>query len=132
MKEYLVYAFNIRKGVPSLQIELTNTIEKFMQCIVYLLKWNIPISQDTVNYCIEFYIYEVLNLPELKLKLNLNSKLKLNSKSKSDLPSPIYHEHKDSLTVAMLRPLLNDARYEKTCMALNVKPNSELYALCRI
>ena len=125
MKEYLVYAFNIRKGVPSLQIELTNTIEKFMQCIVYLLKWNAPVSQDTVNYCIEFYIYEVLNLPELKLKLKLKN-LNLN------LNAPLYHEYKDSLTVAMLRPLLNDARYEKTCIALDVKPNSELYALCRI
>ncbi len=123
MKEYFVYAFNIRKGVPNLQLELTTTMEKLIHCITYLLKWNAPVTDDTVKYCVDFYMYEVLNLPEVKAKIGMHG---------SGAGGVIYHEHKDSLTVAILRPLLNDARYEKTCMALGIKPDQELYAPCRI
>ena len=118
MKEYLVYAFNLRKGV-NIQEELSSTIDKFKLCINHLLSWHAPVTHEAVVFCIDYYLFEILSLPGFN--------------DKADKVTPvIYHEHKDSLTVAILRPLLNDARYEKTCNLLNVTPDSELYARVKI
>jgi hypothetical protein len=120
MKDYLVYAFNIRKGLYNLQEELVSTVDKFTFCVGHLIKLGAPVTVDAVDFCTEYYLYEILEL----FKITLKGKFKSSA--------VIYHEYKDSLMVAILRPLLNDARYEKTCFMLGVKPDNQLYEKIKI
>ena len=110
MKDYLTYAFNVRQNLTNLTEELKVTIDKFLPCIVKLVEWGCPVTDDAIKFCIIYYLYEFL--PVL---------------CKDATGAPVYHEYMDKLTVAMLRPLLNDSRYEKTCRHLNIEPCKELY-----
>lgn len=119
MKEYLIYVYNIKKSVTDKTIETTNTISKFITVTKMLLSWGVKVNDNVVDFCTDFYLYEFLRLP---LFMNV---IKARH---DDLTKPVYHEHKDGLRVALLRPLLNDYRYEQTCDAHNVKPDDEIYA----
>jgi hypothetical protein len=77
---------------------------------------NAPVTENAVAFAVKYYMYEFLELPNFKVKVKINT------------PVP-YHEHMDKLMVAMLRPLLNDARYEKTCKVAQQKPRDELWVV---
>jgi hypothetical protein len=115
MKDYLKYAFNVRQNISNLTEELDSTVQKFLECAVKLVEWGCPVSDDAVKCCVDYYLHEFI--AALKIKTCL---------------IPEYHEYKDRLTVAILRPLINDARYEKTCYCLNVEPCGELYQKIKI
>ena len=119
MKDYLTYAFNIRQNLTNLTEELDSTVIKFLVCVEQLVAWGCPVSQNAVNFCIDYYLHEFLSI-------------KAFNALKFQTVNPEYHEYKDKLVVAMLRPLLNDSRYEKTCRVLNVTPNRELYQKIKI
>jgi hypothetical protein len=113
MKDYLIYAFNIRTGSNSnlnLTAELNETIAKFLSCVVQLLEWGASVTKEADSFAINHYMFEFLSLPGF---------------SRTGVVP--YHEHMDGLKVAMLRPLLNDARYEKTCLLVNQKPCEDLW-----
>jgi hypothetical protein len=114
MKDYLTYAFNIRQNLINLTEELNQVISKFMKSITQLLAWGASVNSEAQKFAVNHYLYEFLALPAFT----------------TELPVP-YHEFMDKLTVAMLRPLLNDARYEKTCRVLHQSPCAELYASAR-
>ncbi len=114
MKDYLIYAFNIRAGSAgsnlNLTTELNETIAKFLSCVAQLIEWDAPVTQESADFSINHYMFEFLLLPGFNRNIAVP-----------------YHEHMDSLKVAMLRPLLNDARYEKTCLIVKQKPCEELW-----
>jgi hypothetical protein len=118
MKDYLTYAFNIRQNIVNLTEELQEVTGKFLDCIKQLLDWGATVSKEAAEFAVNYYLYEFLSLPAFKVKLQ----------NFAEVP---YHEHLDKLTVAMLRPLLNDARYEKTCLSLGQKPCEELFISAR-
>jgi len=115
MKEYLEYAFNIRTNITNLTEELNSVIAKFTICIEQLIEWGAPVTEEAVKFAVNFYLYEFLSLPAFKLKASTYT---------GSVP---YHEFMDKLQVAMLRPLLNDSRYEKTCKITGQQTCKELW-----
>ena len=117
MKDYLVYVFNMKSSssVPK-TTELHQTLDKYKDCIQSLIAWGAIISEEALSFCIKYYLYEFLELPGFKER-------------PGGPPGPTYHEQMEALEVAILRPLLNDFRYERTCRVLNVVPNKELFFL---
>lgn len=116
MKDYLTYAFNIRTNIENLTQELNTVIIKFLTCVTQLLEMKAPVTEKAVAFAVNYYMYEFLELPNFLVDVKITA------------PVP-YHEHMDKLMVAMLRPLLNDARYEKTCKIAQQKPRDELWVL---
>lgn len=110
MKQYLVYCFNCRQNISDKTAETDLVIDKFKHTIMLLMSWNAPITQQTYDLCVEFYLYEIIAL----FKDHYTSEV-------------IFHEHMDPKIVAIHRPLLNDYRYEQTCFLLGQNPNIEIY-----
>ncbi len=117
MKDYLMYAFNIRKDITNLSTELNSVISKFMVCVHQLLEWGATVTSDTAKFCVEYYLYEFATLLPIKTVIM------------QAVEPPVYHEYKDKLMVAILRPLLNDARYERMCLVMKQEPSKEVYNL---
>jgi hypothetical protein len=114
MTDYFKYAFNVRKDLVNFTAELNEVIEKFLRCVNQLILWKCEITDEACIYAGKYYMFEFLKFDAFKTQINFENVVK-------------YHEHMDKLEVAMLRPLLNDARYEKTCKALNIIPAKDLY-----
>ena len=116
LKAYVTYVFNFKKDITNLTAELNCAITKFLVSVESLIEWGAPVTEKTCNFACENYLHEFLAL-FIKYKA-MTFKLR-----------PVYHERMDKIQVAMLRPMLNDRRYEQTCKVLNLKVNEEVYKL---
>ena len=109
---YLFYAFNIKKHVTNKTDDMEKNIALMKESLQFIVDKGAPISHEFLKYCCEHYLWEYL----LIYKSNLTPQL-----------IPVYHMEMDGKVVALLRPLLNDKRYENLCQVLSVKPVAELY-----
>ena len=91
---------------PSLKGETDKTIEKYRK--TFELFPPKEIKPEVIQLCVDYYLYEILQVLDVTY---------------SDNP-PVYNQ-KGTIT-AVVRPLLNDARYEKTCKQLGIPPSDML------
>ena len=116
MLNYMQYAFNIREQENLNKTVLTNqTIAKYCDTLQFLLELGLPVSHTFTDRCVEYYLFEfiaVLNAHDHPVAHGDELK---------------YHTQMNSTVVALLRPLLNDYRYEQTCLTLSVEPDPDLY-----
>ena len=94
----------------NLTIETDNVIQKFLKVVQFLIKYKAPITKQTVKFCIDHYLYEIIPLL-----------------GHDYITEPIYHTQMDSTLVAVIRPLLNDNRYVKTCTVTGHKPDPDVF-----
>jgi len=76
------------------------------------------LSKDTIEYCCKYYLHEILTVIKNNISESKWSKLK------KDIV-PVYNTI--GPLVALMRPLLNDKRYELTCKVLEISPVQEIY-----
>ena len=114
LKAYVSYVFNFKQDITNLTAELNAAVKKFLSSTELLIIWGAKVTEAACNFACEHYLHEFLSL-FIMYKLMPFTLI------------PVYHEQMDRLNVAMLRPMLNDNRYEKTCFVLNLKPKEEVY-----
>lgn len=91
---------------PSLKAETDKTVGKYSK--TFELFPPERVTPELIQLCVDYYLYEILAV------LHVTSS-----------PNPPVYNQKGTIT-AVIRPLLNDARYERTCQQLGVKPESML------
>jgi hypothetical protein len=101
MIKYLLYCYNIKQDIIDKTKETDETVLKFTDTTKLLLSWGHKVSSKSLNFCVKFYLFEFLQLPEFNSLLH-------------DSNSLIFHEDMDPVIVAVHRPLLNDYRYYET------------------
>lgn len=119
IRDFLLFKFSAleeKEELPDKMAVLEQVMKKLVETIRFILSYGIKLKKDDIQFCIDMYLYEILSLPDVR------------AIEKDSLKTVEYHEFKDAFTVAVLRPLLNDARYVKTCETLNVEPDKEVYA----
>jgi hypothetical protein len=113
---YLTYVYTIKATQPgstcNLTEETTNTIAKFHDCIEFLVRMGATKTQELFDYCVEHYLFELLRIVFT---------------ADTAFTKPIYHTQKNSTVAAILRPLLNDHRYVKTCEVCGVTPDPDVF-----
>ena len=119
LRDFMLFRFSASEEELDKTKIVKETMEKLTSTVRFMMSYGQSPSKDVIQLCIDLYIVELLELPKFQ---------KVYKFWKSELNPVQYHEHMDSLTVAMLRPLLNDYRYERTCIALSVEPVEELYS----
>lgn len=115
MIKYLTYCYNIKaQHNPDLNLteETSKTIDKFRTTFTLMVNYGALRTQECIDYCIAHYLYELI--PVLWT-------------SNMTLSRPIYHTQMDRTHVAIMRPLLNDCRYEHICRVTGYMPDEDVY-----
>ena len=112
---YFFYAFNMKDITDKTQ-EIADTLSLCLKSIDLLLELGAAVTEDYLSYCCEYYLYEILQ--DL-----INRGVSVQSYTQK-VPC---HTSMNAAFVAMLRPLLNDKRYEETCKVMKQKPESHIY-----
>lgn len=111
MIQYLTYYYNIDQN-PDRQLAQTTctTLARFRSLVQYLISYGASVTKGTIDLCVDYYLYEIID--EIKDMV---------------WPEPIYHTQMDSTKVAMMRPLLNDDRYVRTCYLTGYTPDPDVF-----
>lgn len=102
MTDYLMFCYNYNSEDYDKTAETNKTVAKFAGMARMLHNWGASVTSSTIDICLKFYLFEVLEATLGKKSLSVPLKL------------PVNHESMDPLVVATFRPLLNDFRYGKT------------------
>jgi hypothetical protein len=119
MIKYLTYCYTVRgqsaqgQGIGvgesiNLKQETISVINKFATTFEFLIQYGAPCTEEACNFCIDHYLHELTFMTNYTVM-------------------PVYHTQKNSTTAAILRPLLNDMRYVKTCALCKVEPDKDVY-----
>lgn len=107
---------SLHTTTPRAQVE--DMVHQWLALYRFLFAHGYVPSVQCIEFCVEMYIFELLQLDAFVVPEGVK---------------PVYHEHKSkALEVSLLRPLLNDYRYEQTCKVLQLEPHPEVYAKFRI
>jgi hypothetical protein len=87
---------------PSLKAETDKTIGKYSKTFEL---YRPAVTGELVQLCVDYYLYEILCALGITESPN----------------APVYNQ-KGTMS-SIMRPLLNDARYERTCIQLNTEPS---------
>ncbi len=112
MVKYLFYAFNLKTNVENKKDELNRTIDMTRESLKFVISSGAVLHKEYVTYCASYYLHEFLEDIDTDMKYACV------------VP---YHPHMPGEVVSMLRPLLNDYRYVKTCETCRVKPEEDVY-----
>jgi hypothetical protein len=112
--KYLTYYYGaqVKKGDENANLKkcTDDIIARYVGCLDFLDLSTI--DQKVVDLCAKYYLYEILT----RLRLNF----------KPGFTCPVNYGDTGAKE-ALLRPLLNDYRYEQTCKILKVRPDPVVY-----
>jgi len=110
MIQYLNYYYNLHVDRTGLAEQTCTILAKFRKAVQFLTQYGAQFTSGTIQLCIDYYLLEIIELePEI------------------EWPEPVYHTQMDSTKVAMLRPLLNDDRYVRTCVLTGHTPDPDVF-----
>ena len=93
-----------------------DVVRHIQHALEYFLRFNAAstLTREFHQQCVDLYLHEVLS--DARIRPHVPSTI-----------TPTYHERMPrAFLVALLRPLLNDRRYELTCRALGTLPDEAL------
>jgi len=111
--KYLTYYYGaqVKKGNTIVKQTTDDLIGRYL-ALFALLEGSV--DRPCLDLCVDYYLYELLAY----------FKKRCGGLPKGLLP-PVYGQK--GAKAAFLRPLLNDYRYEQTCLTLDIEPTGEIY-----
>jgi hypothetical protein len=123
LRDYATYLFVSKPETERSPTAVAAVIDRYRATLDWLREVGWPNGTATDlpfwQFCIDYYLYELLETDQLVVRRQLE---------KGALTEPQYHEYRaNSQEVAILRPWLNDRRYQQTCQLLRIGPDPALF-----